>query len=474
MKVIGLTGFHPHAWPSMERTRDFYLRSLDGFDGYRHEQWQVGAPDPDVLLSFRGVEPWKLPRRTFPLVLGLHGGGVIQYDFLREHLPNLRTGDTVLVNCTSDVSLLESLAEGAGPRLAMLPLPVDTDLFRPRDRAECRALVELPPEDLVVGFVGRLVPQKNLHGFLRTLARLKARLPGHRIHGLVVGTYWHDYPVLPYATREYSALIAKELSTLGLTGDVAYFRADLSDEELAMCYGAMDVLYHPTNSVDENFGYTPLEAMACGTPVVGAAYGGLKDTVVHGVTGLLAGTWSTPGGLRMDTLAAERWLVELLTSAPMRERMGRAGVQHVRERHGRPACTEALRAALRTACSQGLGEPVRVAAPFELPGYDEFLPPLERSWASYARGAAHYVSGPVPTAAEGTWVRLAAALAPLGGGRYRLEDPAWPAEYALSEAEHALASNCSTGRPLGPADDLELAASLLRRGVLTASVEAQP
>jgi dTDP-glucose 4,6-dehydratase len=75
----------------------------------------------------------------------------------------------------------------------------------------------------------------------------------------------------------------------------------------------------------EPFGLVPLEAMACGVPVVAAAVGGMQDTVVDGVTGVLVPP-RDPDGL----VQAVR---PLLDSANLRRRLGRAGLDRARSRY---------------------------------------------------------------------------------------------------------------------------------------------
>jgi D-inositol-3-phosphate glycosyltransferase len=57
-----------------------------------------------------------------------------------------------------------------------------------------------------------------------------------------------------------------------------------------MWYGAADVFVSPVDNVNETFGITPIEAMACGTPQIVSDWNGYRDTVVHGETGFLVPT----------------------------------------------------------------------------------------------------------------------------------------------------------------------------------------
>jgi glycosyltransferase involved in cell wall biosynthesis len=432
---LSLAGCGPHPWTSVERTRQAFLRALGARFTLRHVAEDAPLdPTSDALLNFSGPFAWELtPHPDMPLLFAMHGGAVLNQEALRGYLGRLESTDTLIVNCTSDMAVLRRMFAGEAPRLCHLPLPVDPKIFHPPpSRRRCRERLPIGEPDFVVGFVARLLPQKNLHQFLRLLARLVQRLAPRSVLGLIVGSYWIDYPVLPYVTAEYPQHIAALIEELDLGDHVAWFPGGVSDRDLALCYGAMDVLVHPTASLDENFGYAPVEAMACGTPVVGSAYGGLKDTIVPGETGFLMPTWVTAGGLRIDLIQGLDDLERLLLDADLRARLSASAVRRVREEYSYRAFAHRLRAAVTGAVHahrNGEARPLTLAPPPQEPPPSGLLPATQPPWEHYQEVVACYVSGPPPEPAPDCRVQLAAPLEPAGDGALRLADPAWPAVY---------------------------------------------
>ncbi len=478
MPIIELHGAGPHPWPSVERTRRFYLRALEESFELRHAS-DPATKAPDASLHFSGGASWRVDAHPdWPLVLAMHGGPILDHDMLQNSIGKLETSDVLLVNCLSDMRILAAMVNGEGPLLRHLPLPVDTSVFHRQDKAKARDLLPLHPTDHVVGFVGRLLPQKNLHGFLRMFAEVKRRIAPRTACAVVIGNYWVDYPVLPYVTADYPNIISKLLGSLRIADDVIYLPANLSNDDLATAYNAMDVLVHPTTSIDENFGYAPVEAMACGVPVVGAAYGGLKDTIGDGETGFLVDTWITDSGIRLDVARAIAATQRLLEDASLAARCGAAGVERMRARYSVETCGEALRSAVRDGVEMrwsGRSRPVVTATP-RIPHPEAGLLPRvpNEPWEHYRDVVAHYVSGPAPRIAEAASIRLAAPLEQEADTRFRLLDPAWPARFELDGTARAIVDHLVAGGTLeslraGQLGSDEALQAMLESGLLIAS-----
>ncbi len=200
--------------------------------------------------------------------------------------------DLVLATCTDELHELARM-DAPAERLTVVPCGVDTAHFAPghTDRAG------RPPRLLAVG---RLVERKGFDTAIRALVQL----PGVE---LVVagGPPGEELGRDPEARRLLG--LARELGVVDrvrLVGQVPH--------------GQMPALYRSAHVVlstpwYEPFGITPLEAAACGVPVVGSAVGGLLDTVDDGVTGRLvpprdpAAGADAGAGLLADPARAARW-----------------------------------------------------------------------------------------------------------------------------------------------------------------------
>jgi phosphatidylinositol alpha 1,6-mannosyltransferase len=201
---------------------------------------------------------------------------------------------------------VRALTEHGIPRVYQWGRGVDTRLFAP-SRRDDRLRARLAPQgELLVGYVGRLAPEKKV-------ARLAALggTPGVRV--VVVG-----------AGPDEAALRAA-LPTAAFLG----FR---TGTELATAYASLDVFVH--TGPHETFCQTVQEAMASGLPVIAPDAGGPRDLVDHGRTGFLV----EPTRFETDL----RSTVDKLRNEQKRWHMGRAGRSVVLGRTWPAVCEELL------------------------------------------------------------------------------------------------------------------------------------
>ena len=190
----------------------------------------------------------------------------------------------------------------APPRnIHVIPAGVNLKTFQPVDRDAARAELGVK-EERVILYVGRIEPLKGIDILLRAVPMLEY---GQGLRVLVVGGN-------PDNDVELDRL--KSLTVeLGI-GDLVTFTGSVPQSVLPTYYSAADVFVLPSHS--ESFGLAPLEAMACGTPVVVSRVGGMKTFVNSGENGYLV-PWRCPESFaqRLDVL---------LANPDLREAMGQA------------------------------------------------------------------------------------------------------------------------------------------------------
>ncbi|UKS24831.1 glycosyltransferase family 1 protein [Paenibacillus sp. HWE-109] len=179
---------------------------------------------------------------------------------------------------------------------------VDTERFQPIvDRKSVLEAYGVDPAKFVMLYVGRIAPEKSIEVAL------------------------DSYMALPQAIQEDTHLIiAGDGPSAGMLRECyegnpgVTFTGFVQGANLAELYAAADVFLFP--SATETFGNVVLEAMACGTTVIGAAAGGVMDNIQHDVTGLLC----PPG----DVAAFMQAVIRLHASHETRCRLALAGREY--------------------------------------------------------------------------------------------------------------------------------------------------
>ena len=258
----------------------------------------------------------------------------------------------------------------------------------------------------MVLYAGRISAEDkvDLVPFLRVFADLAKTRPNLRLV-LAGSSRGDEMRVLGGVARDLG--IAPRVTALGL----------VARDLLPALYSAADVFLSLADSLPETFGFTVVEAMACGVPVVASDWDGYRDTVVHGETGFLVDTvlgdlslaeeladWSVPGGDLLDCYAAAQATVvrmgrpmdvsgrdpgvrsvlgalsALLDNPDLRSKMGDAGRARVVERYAWPVVVrqyDDLVDELRKVPSEGVFER----------GVDYERAHLQDAFSGYATGA---------------------------------------------------------------------------------------
>ncbi|MDA8349682.1 MAG: glycosyltransferase family 4 protein [Pseudomonadota bacterium] len=186
-------------------------------------------------------------------------------------------------------------------RAAVLYNPIDTDLFHPsaKWRAQTRARHGIGASDVLIGYAGRMVREKGIFAMFEALEPVLSEFEHARV--LWVGD-----------GRDLDELRSRAASS----AHAARHRFLDWQLEMAQFYPACDLIVVPSVGA-ETFGRVSVEAQSAAVPVVVSDAGGLRETLVPGVTGLI-----TPGG---DSGALAAAIRELLADRERRERMGAAG-----------------------------------------------------------------------------------------------------------------------------------------------------
>jgi D-inositol-3-phosphate glycosyltransferase len=191
----------------------------------------------------------------------------------------LEQSHCIVSTSPQEVDDLRDLVSQRG-RIEVIPCGTDIDNFQPIFKTEAREQLGLNPQAKIVLYVGRFDPRKGIETLVRAYAQLVERsADAGNLHLLIVGG--SDPQEDDGAER---LRIEGIVNSLGIGASIE-FVGMVGHDLLPLYYTAADVCVIPSHY--EPFGLVAIEAMACGTPVVASAVGGLKFTVVPEETGLL-------------------------------------------------------------------------------------------------------------------------------------------------------------------------------------------
>jgi glycosyltransferase involved in cell wall biosynthesis len=245
--------------------------------------------------------------------------------------------NSAIIACSHAIASQWQSIPDAKPKLHVIYPGIDGGRFQPQPAARTRIRREfnIADDELLIGVVSRLSPEKGVRDFVQAFA-ICARKKG-RVRALVAGD-------AIASTAAYARELYQQAIGLGVHDRIAFvgFRSDVAD-----FYAAFDLLVVPSRH--EGFGRVLLEGMAAGLPVIATGAEGIPEVVVDGETGLLV----EPG--RPEALADA--MMNLLGNPDLARRMGRAGRERVKRCFTIEAQAQAMQALYDEIISSRLTRP---------------------------------------------------------------------------------------------------------------------
>lgn len=222
----------------------------------------------------------------------------------------------------------------------IIPYGVDTEVFTPLDKSECRGILSLPRNCVILGYLGR--PAKfDFVSAYRAFRRIKDLSGRKDIMLLVAGG-------------------AKETQPVHVEDDFVYL-GYLENCMVPKFLSSCDIFFNPVAGIREGFGLTVVEAMSCGLPIVTTSWNGYRETVSVDV-GFLARTCWKDGDIWINDEDLVSACTELVKNESLREEMGRKARSRVEQNYRWDCCVEKYR--------RRFLELIRKGQPVSIP-YDE-------------------------------------------------------------------------------------------------------
>lgn len=251
--------------------------------------------------------------------------GIFNAEFIKNRLDTEREifqkADFVLASSPFEKKDMLKYYQASEANIKIIPLGINPDLFKPLSFLKARKYTGWPPKQNIVLYVGRVEWRKGLGTLLYAFRDLlkKDKFTPRSLGLKIIG----GHPQSRARTPEYYEFqrLRKIVQELKIEPYVD-FRGSIRREKLPYYYSAANVACAP--SYYEPFGLVPVEAMACGTPVVASRVGGIRFTVKNKKTGFLVPP------RHHKALANKIYL--LLTNLALRKKMSKEAVHRVRRK----------------------------------------------------------------------------------------------------------------------------------------------
>jgi glycosyltransferase involved in cell wall biosynthesis len=314
------------------------ISMLDGRAGVLRKEfdklieWVRGEPRPDVVTITNslliGLARPLADALQAPVCCTLQGEalfleGLVE-PFRGRALERIRTQvadvDRFIAISDFEAAFMLDYLRIPAAKMAVVPLGVRTNDFEDAEAQKRRGA-----EAFTIGFLGRIAPEKGLHLLAEAFVRLRRKTSGARMRLEAAG-------YLAAAQKPYLATIQQTIERAGLQNDFVYHGEVDRIGKVRFLHG-LDVMSMPA-AYDEPKGFTLLEAMASGVPVVEPRRGALAEIVER-----------TGGGLLVapdDPDALADGLCRIWSDRSLRDELGRRGRAGVRQHYTIESSTERL------------------------------------------------------------------------------------------------------------------------------------
>lgn len=247
--IAGADIVHSHTW---------YANFAGQVSGELH-----GIPHLITAHSLEPLRPWKIDQL---------GGGYRLSSWVERTAYEAATG-IIAVSAGMRADILRAYPQIDPAKVSVVHNGIDLEAFQAADNPDLVRANGVDPDQRSVVFVGRITQQKGLPYLLKAARELPADVQ------LVLCAGAPDTPEILQTVTD----LVNELRKV--RNNVIWVEKHLSRAELIAMLSAATVFACP--SIYEPLGIVNLEAMACGTPVVATATGGIPEVVMHEETGLL-------------------------------------------------------------------------------------------------------------------------------------------------------------------------------------------
>ncbi len=272
----------------------------------------IVATGPGLPDSVPHISLWRLPylpramrrvwhaRRNTEMLLGLFLKRICRRNFAllftsasqRKHT---RFTKWLIANLDAVIATSQHSAVYLDCPATVILHGIDAHSFTPtRNKASLRKKLGLPG-GLLIGCYGRIRHQKGTDIFVDALIEL---LPQHPdFHGIIMGRATKDH-------RKFLNELQTRITQAGLSNRLI-FLPEVGVDQMPVWYQLLDLYVAPQRW--EGFGLTPLEAMACGVPVVAGRVGAFEEQILQGKTGVIVDKLDVAGFCRaIETITKDR------------------------------------------------------------------------------------------------------------------------------------------------------------------------